>query len=104
MDCVQEAAAREGMAPAAWAARVVLAAAKADGGPAPGASASETLQELIATRVQLVRVGNNNNQIARTRNSDGQVPDAVHDAINERVLAAVERVDEATRQVMRERR
>lgn len=100
---LQEAARREDMAVAAWAARAALAVAAEKVVPVP-VDARDVLQELIQSRGQLQRIGNNLNQIARVLNSDGEVTDAQVEAVLKYVQAAVRRVDEATLQVMRERR
>ncbi|GAA1011503.1 plasmid mobilization relaxosome protein MobC [Streptomyces thermogriseus] len=100
---LQEAARREDMAVAAWAARAALAVAAEKVVPV-SADARDVLQELIQSRGQLQRIGNNLNQIARVLNSDGEVTDAQVEAVLKYVQAAVRRVDEATLQVMRERR
>lgn len=100
---VHEAAARENMAPAAWAARMVLAVAVQEVTPAP-LGTKEVLQELVQSRAELRRIGNNWNQIARVLNVDGEVSDEQFVAVLRRVDEAVRRVDEATLQVVRERR
>ena len=100
---LQEAARRENMAPAAWAARAALAVAAETVVPV-SVDSKEVLQELIQSRGQLRRAGNNLNQIAHVLNSDGDVTDVQVKAVLEYVQAAVRRVDEATLQLMRERR
>ena len=100
---VQEAAAREGMAPAAWAARAALAVAMEQLIPV-SANVKDVLQELIQSRAQLRRIGNNLNQVAHVLNADGMVTDAQLEVVLQRVDDAVKRVDEATLQMMRERR
>ncbi|MCG5121542.1 MobC family plasmid mobilization relaxosome protein [Streptomyces albidoflavus] len=102
------AAAREGTAPAAWAARVALAAAR-DGSSSTSSAETDdgvaaALRGLLETRTELRRIGNNLNQVARELNSDRVVTAAQAEAVLARVEAAVRRVDEATLQVMRERK
>nr|WP_233221402.1 plasmid mobilization relaxosome protein MobC [Streptomyces carminius] len=100
---VQEAASRENMAPAAWAARAALAVAAETVVPV-SVDAKEVLQELIQSRGQLRRIGNNLNQVAHVLNAEGEMTDEQVQAVLARVQAAVRRVDEATVQLMRERR
>ncbi|MET9399259.1 plasmid mobilization relaxosome protein MobC [Kitasatospora sp. NPDC002965] len=100
---LHEAAGREGMAPAAWAARAALAVAKEIVVPV-SVDAREVLAELIQSRGELGRIGNNFNQIAFVLNSGGTVTPAQLEAVSIRVEAAVKRLDDATLQVMRERR
>ncbi|WP_433407029.1 plasmid mobilization relaxosome protein MobC [Streptomyces sp. CA-146814] len=100
---IEEAGSREGLVPAAWAAKAALAVANEVLVPTPTASA-EVVAELIEARHQLSRVGNNANQIAKALNSDGSVTEAQLAAVLAGVEKAVRRVDEATLQLMRERR
>jgi hypothetical protein len=100
---VQEAADRENQALASWVAWVALAVAKEVVVPV-SVDAKEVLQELIQSRGQLRRIGNNLNQVAHILNADGEVTDAQLKAVLAHVNEAVRRVDEATLQVMRERR
>jgi hypothetical protein len=100
---VQEAAARSNMAPASWIARAAFEVATEVVVPV-SEDAKDVVQELIQSRAQLARIGNNLNQAAYVLNSGGTVTDAQLAAVLERVEAAVKRVDEATLQVMRERR
>ncbi|CAL9677748.1 hypothetical protein SUDANB105_08059 (plasmid) [Streptomyces sp. enrichment culture] len=100
---VSEAAARAGMAPAAWAADAALSVAKELLVPV-SADAKDVLAEFIQARNQLSRVGNNVNQMARALNADGTVTEQQLAAALRAVQEAIRRMDEATRQVMRERR
>ncbi|MFF3256474.1 MobC family plasmid mobilization relaxosome protein [Actinacidiphila glaucinigra] len=100
---VEQAADRENQALAAYVARSALAVAKEAVVPV-SVDAREVLQELIQSRGQLRRIGNNLNQIAHVLNSDGDITDEHLKAVLARVHAAVRHVDEATLQVMRERR
>lgn len=102
-EIVTAAAARSNMAPAAWAADAALSVAKELFVPV-SAEARDVLAEFIQARNQLSRVGNNANQIAKVLNADGTVTDAQLRATLTAVSAAIQRMDEATRQVMRERR
>ncbi|MGW0188122.1 plasmid mobilization protein [Streptomyces sp. NPDC003362] len=100
---VQEAADRENQALAAWVGEVSLAVATERVVPV-SPDAKKVLQELIQTRGQLRRVGNNLNQVAYTLNAEGEMTDAQIRAVLALVNETVRRVDEATLQVMRERR
>jgi Bacterial mobilisation protein (MobC) len=100
---VQAAADRAGMAVAAWVARAALDVA-ADLLVPVSTNARSVLEELIRSRGQLGRIGNNLNQIALVLNSGGRVPSAQLAAVLRLVEEAVRRTDEATLQVMRERR
>lgn len=100
---VQEAADRENQALAAWVGEVSLAVATERVVPV-SPDAKKVLQELIQTRGQLRRVGNNLNQVAYTLNADGEMTGAQIRAVLALVNETVRRVDEATLQVMRERR
>ncbi|MGV9921519.1 plasmid mobilization protein [Streptomyces cellulosae] len=100
---VQEAAARENQALAAWVGEVALAVATERVVPV-SPDAKKVLQELIQTRGQLRRVGNNLNQVAYVLNAEGETTDAKIKAVLALVNETVRRVDEATLQVMKERR
>lgn len=100
---VQEAAERENQALAAWVGEVSLAVATERVVPV-SPDARKVLQELIQTRGQLRRVGNNLNQVAYVLNAEGEMTDAQIKAVLALVNETVRRVDEATLQVMRERR
>ncbi len=99
---LREAASRDAMAPAAWAARAALAVAAGKLVPV-SADAKDVLVELIQARAELRRIGDNLNQIAHRLNAQADVNDAQLEAVCVRVDAAVQRVDDATVQVMRER-
>ncbi|MET8859628.1 plasmid mobilization relaxosome protein MobC [Streptomyces sp. NPDC004579] len=100
---VQEAADRENQALASWVGEMALAVATERVVPVSG-DAKKVLQELIQTRAQLRRVGNNLNQVAHVLNAEGEVTNAQIRAVMALVNETVRRVDEATLQVMRERR
>ncbi|MGY1528008.1 plasmid mobilization protein [Streptomyces sp. MN3] len=100
---VQEAADRENQALAAWLGEVALAVATERVVPV-SPDAKKVLQELIQTRGQLRRVGNNLNQVAYVLNAEGEMTDAQIKAVLALVNETVRRVDEATLQVMKERR
>lgn len=100
---VQQAAEGEGISPASYVARAALAVAAEELVPV-SVDAREVLQDLIQSRRQLRRAGNNLNQVAHVLNADGTVTGEQLRAVLERVDEAVRRVDEATLQVMRERR
>lgn len=100
---VQAAADRENQALAAWVGEVSLAVATERVVPV-SADAKKVLQELIQTRAQLRRVGNNLNQVAHVLNAQGEVTDAQVRAVLALVNETVRHVDAATLQVMRERR
>lgn len=100
---VRAAAERDNTALASWVSTAALAVARETVVPV-SADAKDVLQELLRSRGHLGRVGNNVNQIARVLNSDGTVTDAQLLATLEALGKAIRRVDEATLQVMRERR
>ncbi|PNV30925.1 hypothetical protein C1708_33150 [Streptomyces sp. DH-12] len=100
---VQAAADRENQALAAWVGEVSLTVATERVVPV-SADAKRVLQELIQTRAQLRRVGNNLNQVAHVLNAQGEVTDAQVKAVLALVNETVRHVDAATLQVMRERR
>ncbi|SCE52981.1 mobilisation protein (MobC) [Streptomyces sp. di188] len=100
---MQEAADRENQALAAWVGEVALAVATERVVPV-SPDAKKVLQELIQTRGQLRRVGNNLNQVAYVLNAEGETTDAQIKAVLALVNETVRRVDEATLQVMKERR
>ncbi|MEV6179933.1 MobC family plasmid mobilization relaxosome protein [Streptomyces sp. NPDC052015] len=100
---VRAAADRDNTALASWVGTAALAVAKETVVPV-SADAKDVLQEVLRSRAQLRRVGNNVNQIARVLNSDGEVSDAQLRAALDALEAAVRRVDAATVQLMRERR
>ncbi|MEU2380313.1 hypothetical protein [Streptomyces misionensis] len=110
-----EAAARDNSALASWVADAALAVATGILVPV-SADAKEVLREQVNSRAQVARIGNNLNQMQRILNSvDGAAVahwDASDIAVTaaqiQHVLAAVERavkrLDDATLQLMRERR
>ncbi|MFC7841893.1 plasmid mobilization relaxosome protein MobC [Streptomyces sp. NPDC057382] len=100
---VNEAAARDNQALAAWVGDAALKVAKEKVVPV-SADARDVLAELIQSRNQASRIGNNLNQIAKALNADGTVTSAQLAATLDAILKAMQRMDEATRQVMRERR
>ncbi|MEW2265957.1 plasmid mobilization relaxosome protein MobC [Streptomyces sp. NPDC047853] len=100
---VQEAADRENQALASWVGQAALAVATEHVVPV-SADSKVVLQELIRSRAQLRRVGNNLNQVAHVLNAEGEVTNAQIRAVLTLVNETVRHVDEATLQVMRERR
>lgn len=103
MEIVRTAAERDQKAVAAWVAEKALAVAAETVVPV-SPDLRDVLGELIRARSELSRIGNNVNQIARTLNAGTDVPRARLDAVLERAAGAVQRMDEATLQLMRERR
>ncbi|MFI0901902.1 plasmid mobilization relaxosome protein MobC [Streptomyces sp. NPDC020983] len=99
---VREAAARDNQALAAWVAGAALDVATEKVVPV-SADARDVVADLIQARNQVSRIGNNVNQIARTLNAEGEVTAAQITAVLDTALRAIQRMDEATRQVMRER-
>ncbi|MFJ6501391.1 hypothetical protein OG280_41330 (plasmid) [Streptomyces virginiae] len=90
-------------ATAAWVARNALAVAEEKLVPV-SIDAKTVVRELIEARKQLKRIGVNHNQIAKVKNSDCDVPDAQFDAVYAALLKAIHNIDQATLQMMRERR
>ncbi|MFD9453445.1 hypothetical protein ACFWBC_10185 [Streptomyces sp. NPDC059985] len=88
---------------AAWVARSALEVAEQKLVPV-SIGAQAVVRELIEARKQLKRVGVNHNQIAKVKNSEGEVPDAQFDAVYAALLRAIHNIDQATLQLMRERR
>ncbi|WP_330335798.1 hypothetical protein OHS33_39385 (plasmid) [Streptomyces sp. NBC_00536] len=88
---------------ASWVARAALAVAEESVVPV-AVDAKAVVRELMETRRQLKRVGVNHNQIAKVKNSEGEVPDAQFDAVYAALLKAIHNIDQATLQLMRERR
>lgn len=100
---VTEAAARDNQALASWVSVAALKVAKEKVVPV-SVDARDLIAELIQSRNQASRIGNNLNQVAKALNADGTVTDAQLAATLDAILKAMQRMDEATRQVMRERR
>lgn len=100
---VIEAAARDNQALASWIGTAALNVAKEKVVPV-STDARDVLAELIQARNQASRIGNNVNQIAKALNADGTVNGAQLAATLDVILKSVRRLDEATLQVMRERR
>ncbi|MGW5042170.1 hypothetical protein ACWEQK_28835 [Streptomyces parvulus] len=110
-----EAAARDNTALASWVADAALAVATGVVVPV-SADAKEVLREQVNSRSQAARIGNNLNQMQRILNSVDGAAVAHWDASDVEVTAAqvqrtlvlvekaVKRLDDATLQVMRERR
>ncbi|WP_189135173.1 plasmid mobilization relaxosome protein MobC [Wenjunlia tyrosinilytica] len=103
LSIVREAAARDSQALAAWVGNAALDVAKERVVPV-SADARDVVAEFIKARNHVSRVGNNVNQIAKALNADGTVTAAQLAAALDAVHRAIQRMDEATRQVMRERR
>ncbi|WP_189852368.1 plasmid mobilization relaxosome protein MobC [Streptomyces omiyaensis] len=100
---VKAAADRESQALASWVGHVSLAVAEDTVVPT-SISAKAVVAELIEARKQLRRIGTNYNQIAKVLNSEGEVTDAQMDAVHRALVTAIRRMDEATLQLMRERK
>ncbi|WP_236655453.1 plasmid mobilization relaxosome protein MobC [Streptacidiphilus carbonis] len=100
---VTEAAARDNQALASWVGTAALDVATEKVVPV-SVDARDVLAELIQARNQVSRIGNNVNQMAKALNADGTVTGDQLLAAMEAVLQSVRRMDEATLQVMRERR
>ncbi|MFJ2589670.1 plasmid mobilization relaxosome protein MobC [Streptomyces sp. NPDC087538] len=100
---VREAAVRDSQALAAWVGDAALKVAKEKVVPV-SVDARDLIAELIQSRNQASRIGNNLNQIARALNADDTVTGAQLAATLDAILKAMQRMDEATLQVMRERR
>ncbi|MET9183468.1 plasmid mobilization relaxosome protein MobC [Kitasatospora aureofaciens] len=103
MEIVRTAAERDNQAVAAWVAEQALAVAAERVVPV-SPDLADVLRELIRARAELSRIGNNANQIARALNSNAEVTAAQLDEVLARTERAVKRMDEATVQLMRERR
>ncbi|GHI98182.1 hypothetical protein TPA0906_00480 [Streptomyces olivaceus] len=99
---VREAAERDNQALAAWVGDAALKVAKEKVVPV-SVDARDLVAELIQSRNQASRIGNNVNQIAKALNADGTVTNAQLAATLDAIVKAVQRMDEATLQVMRER-
>lgn len=100
---LREAANRANTALASWIGTAALAVAKEEVVPV-SVDAKDVVKEIMNSRAQLRRAGNNVNQIARVLNSDGTVTDEQLRAALAALKTAIQRVDEATLQLMRERR
>ncbi|WP_168713721.1 plasmid mobilization relaxosome protein MobC [Streptomyces sp. A0642] len=100
---LNEAASRDNQALASWIASAALAVAEEKVVPV-SAAMKDVLADLVKARTQVTRVGTNVNQIARVLNSEGEVTDPQLSAALRAVQQAVRRLDEATLQLMRERR
>lgn len=110
-----EAAARDNAALASWVADAAFAVAAGVVVPV-SADSKEVLKEQVNSRSQVARIGNNLNQMQRILNSadtpsvahwtasDVDVTAAQVQSVLALVERAVKRLDEATLQVMRERR
>ncbi|GAA5216982.1 plasmid mobilization relaxosome protein MobC [Streptomyces thinghirensis] len=100
---VTEAATRDNQALASWVGAAALDVAKEKVVPV-STDSRDVLAELIQARNQASRIGNNVNQMAKALNADGTVTGAQLAATLDAILKSVQRLDEATLQVMRERR
>ncbi|MFI8365267.1 plasmid mobilization relaxosome protein MobC [Streptomyces sp. NPDC085612] len=100
---LREAASRDNQAVAAWVASAALSVAAEKVVPV-SADFREVISEFIRARQQAARIGNNLNQVARVLNAGGTATDAQLDALLAASERAIRRLDEATLQVMRERR
>lgn len=100
---VREAADRDNTALASWVGSAGLDVATERVVPV-SVDARDVVGELIQARNQVSRVGSDVSQIAKALNADGTVTPLQLEAALNTVEKAIRRVDEATRQVMRERR
>ncbi|MEU9535810.1 plasmid mobilization relaxosome protein MobC [Streptomyces sp. NPDC048213] len=100
---VREAAARDNQALAAWVGDAALKVATEKVVPV-SVDARDLVAELIQSRNQASRIGNNVNQIAKALNADGTVTGAQLATTLDAIVKVLQRMDEATLQVMRERR
>jgi hypothetical protein len=98
---LRQAAERSGLTISGYAASASLAAAA--GQPAPDDHEAERLiAELMATRAQLRRYGNNLNQVARALNAGGEAPEWVSSAVR-LTNRVVDRIDAAVTDLSRTR-
>lgn len=102
LEVLRLAAGREGMSPASWAGRQVMAVAQHTLVPV-SRDASDVLRELIAARVHLRETVTALRALAAADPPAAGGPATAADVVA-RALDAVARVDEATVAVMRERR
>ncbi|MEU4730731.1 hypothetical protein [Streptomyces sp. NPDC023588] len=102
LEVVRLAAGREGMSPASWAGRQVMAVAQHVLVPV-SRDAGDVLRELIQARVHLRETVTALRALTDTGPPGSGVPESAATVVEE-ALKAVARVDEATAQVMRERR
>jgi hypothetical protein len=96
-DAIRAAAISAGLTPGGYAAEAALAAARAST-PVTGPE-REVLLELMTTRAQLRRYGNNLNQAARILNAGGDPPEWLRNAValTDRV---VQRIDQAVQDLL----
>jgi hypothetical protein len=97
---IEVAAARAGMRPIAFAAAAALAVAREEIAPIP-VDERELLRALMDARVQVRRIGNNLNQVARAFNMGEDPPELA--AVLRLVGRAVEELNEATAALTRAR-
>lgn len=100
---IREAAARDNQALAAWVGNTALNVAKEKVVPV-SVDARDLIAELIQARNQASRIGNNVNQMTKALNADGTVTGAQLAAALDAIRQTMRRMDEATLQMMRERR
>ncbi|MDH6545554.1 uncharacterized protein (DUF1778 family) [Streptomyces sp. SPB4] len=100
---IREAADRDNQAVSAWVGSAALDVATEKVVPV-SADARDLIAELIQARQQAARIGNNVNQMARAENAGGTVAEAQLGAVLAAAEQVIRRLDEATRQIMRERR
>ncbi|MFE7658925.1 hypothetical protein ACFU6M_39745 [Streptomyces bottropensis] len=100
---VKAAAERDRQATASWIGRVALDVAEEIVVPTP-VSAKATVAELMEARKQLKRIGTNYNQEVKVKNSGGEVPGPLMDALHQALVTAIRRTDQAVLQIMRERK
>ncbi|MGP3637517.1 hypothetical protein ACTU45_29960 [Streptomyces sp. 24-1644] len=102
LEVVRLAAGREGMSPASWAGRQVMAVAQHVLVPV-SRDAGDVLRELVQARVHLRETVAALRAVAAAGPSGAGLPESAATVVEE-TLKAVARVDAATVQVMRERR
>ncbi|GAA2105602.1 hypothetical protein GCM10009801_81770 [Streptomyces albiaxialis] len=102
-EALKQAADRSRLAVGAYAARSAVAVAKGEIVPLP-VDERELRREVIDSRADMNRIGNNLNQIAHTLNADGVVTPAQLATVLSRVEDAVRRLDDATISLMDGRR
>lgn len=94
---ISEAAASMNVSPVSYIAMAAVATAQGDDSPAANTPLQEALIELMRTRNQVVKIGTNLNQLVRSLQSTGVIPESIDWAVRvsrnalESVEAAAER-------------
>ncbi len=101
-EAIARSAADMNVSPVSYVAMAAVASARGEDSPAANAPLRDALIELMRSRTQVVKVGTNLNQLVRSMQSIGQVPESIDWAVrvNQRAVETVERAAERVHKLL----